>query len=65
MKLLKILQYVYLFFFVAFLYDAINIWSTGITDRSPYLSLGLAAIALFMFFFRKKYRKRFEDRGKL
>jgi len=23
------------------------------------------ALAVFMFFFRKKYRKRFEDRGKL
>lgn len=63
MKLLKILQYVYLFFFVAFLYDAIVNWN--VEGKSPYLSLGLAALALFMFFFRKKYRKRFEDRGKL
>ena len=63
MKLLKILQYVYLFFFVAFLYDAITKWNAE--GESPYLSLGLAALALFMFFFRKKYRKRFEDRGKL
>ena len=63
MKLLKILQYVYLFFFAAFLYDAIANWNTE--GKSPYLSLGLAALALFMFFFRKKYRKRFEDRGKL
>ena len=63
MKLLKILQYVYLFFFVAFLYDAITKWN--VEGESPYLSLGLAALALFMFFFRKKYRKRFEDRGKL
>ena len=63
MKLLKILQYVYLFFFVAFLYDAIVNWNAE--GKSPFLSLGLAALALFMFFFRKKYRKRFEDRGKL
>ena len=63
MKLLKILQYVYLFFFVFFLYDAIANWNND--ERTPFLSLGLAAIALFMFFFRKRYRKRFEDRGKL
>ncbi|MBT8260750.1 MAG: hypothetical protein HKO92_03600 [Flavobacteriaceae bacterium] len=63
MKLLKILQYVYLFFFVFFLYDAIANWNSE--KGIPYLSLGLAAMALFMFFFRRKYRKRFEDRGKL
>ena len=49
MKLLKILQYVYLFFFVFFLYDAIANWNND--ERTPFLSLGLAAIALFMFFF--------------
>ena len=60
--LLKILHYAYLFFSVAFLYDAYTKWNEG---ESPYVSLALAALALFMFFFRKKYRKRFEDRGKL
>jgi len=63
MKLLKILQFVYLFFFIIFLYDAIVNWNTE--GKTPYLSLGLAALALLMFFFRRKYRKRFEDRGKL
>lgn len=28
------------------------------------MSLLFAALALFMFFFRKKYRKKFEDNGK-
>jgi len=63
MKLLQFFQYIYLFFFVAFLYDAIANWNSD--EHSPWLSLGLAALALFMFFFRKKYRKRFQDRGKL
>lgn len=63
MKLLKILQFVYLFFFVVFLYDAIANWN--VEGKTPFLSLGLAALALFMFFFRSKFRKRFEDRGKL
>ena len=63
MKLLKFLQYAYLFFLVLFLYDAISNWNT---DRGrSYMSLLFAALALFMYFFRKKYRKRFEDRGKL
>ncbi|MEZ4797949.1 MAG: hypothetical protein R2785_12365 [Flavobacteriaceae bacterium] len=63
MKLLQFLQYAYLFFVVLFLYDAISNWN--IDRNRSYMSLFFAAIAVFMFFFRKKYRKRFEDRGKL
>jgi uncharacterized membrane protein len=63
MKLLQLLQYAYLIFAVLFLYDAISKWNT---DRNgAYLSLFFVAIAVFMFFFRKKFRKRFQDRGKL
>ena len=63
MKILRFLQYAYLFFVLLFLYDAISNWNI---DRGrSYMSLFFAALALFMFFFRKKYRKRFEDRGKL
>lgn len=57
MKLLKFLQYAYLIFAALFLYDAIA--------NKSYISLLFAALAIFMFFFRKKFRKRFEDRGKL
>jgi uncharacterized membrane protein len=61
MKLLQFLQYAYLVFAVLFLYDAIANWNV----KSPYISLLFAALAVFMFFFRKKFRKRFQDRGKL
>jgi len=57
MKVLQFLQYAYLVFAVLFLYDAIA--------NKSYLSLLFAVLAIFMFFFRKKFRKRFEDRGKL
>ena len=63
MNFLKFLQYAYLIFAILFLYDAIMKWN--VEGESPYISLGLSALAVFMFFFRKKYRKRFEDRGKL
>ncbi|WP_412986479.1 hypothetical protein [Pontimicrobium sp. IMCC45349] len=63
MKLIKILQYAYVFFAVLFIYDAISNWNV---DRNrSYVSLVFAALAVFMFFFRKKYSKRFHDRGKL
>jgi|TARA_B110000967_G_scaffold27040_1_gene24769 hypothetical protein len=63
MKILSLLQYLYLGFAALFLYDMSKNWSS---DRNAaYLSLFFAALAVFMFFFRKKFRKRFEDRGKL
>ena len=63
MKFLKFMQFAYLVFCALFLYDTISNWST---DRGrAYMSLFFSALALFMFFFRKKFRKRFEERGKL
>jgi len=61
MKLLKLFQYAYIIFAVLFLYDAISKWSA---DRNrAYMSLLFFALAVFMFFFRKKFRKKFEDRN--
>ncbi|MFC4723351.1 hypothetical protein ACFO5O_13530 [Geojedonia litorea] len=62
MKLLKIFQYAYIIFAVLFLWDALANWSS---DRSrSYMSLLFVALAIFMFFFRKKFRKKIEDRNK-
>jgi len=62
MKLLKYLQYAYLVFAVVFLYDAIANWSV---DRNrSYMSLFFVVLAIFMYFFRKKYSTRFMDRDK-
>lgn len=62
MSFLKFFQYAYLAVFVLFLYETVNNWST---DRNKaYMSLFFAALALFLFFFRRKFRKRFEDRNK-
>jgi len=60
MKILKLFQYAYLVFAVLFIYEAIGVWSS---DRNrAYLYIFLSVFAVFIFFFRKKYRKRFEDR---
>ena len=62
LKALKIFQYAYIIFAVMFTWDAISNWSI---DRSrSYISLLFAALAIFMFFFRKRFRKKFEDRQK-
>ena len=63
MKIISILQYLYLGFAALFLFDAINKWNSEGNDA--YISLFFSALAVAMFFFRKKYKKRFKDRGKL
>ena len=61
MKLLKLFQYAYIIFAALFLWDAITNWST---DRNrSYMSLVFTAIAIFMYFFRKRFGKKFEDRN--
>lgn len=60
MKYYKIFQYAYLVFAVLFLYDGISKWNDG--TNGAYISLGLAALAIFMFFFRKKFSKKFDNK---
>jgi hypothetical protein len=63
MKLLNILQYSYLVFAILFLFDAYAKW--GDDRNRAFISIFFALLAVFMFFFRKKFRKRFQDRGKI
>ena len=59
MKIAKFFQYIYLFFGALFLYDAVTNWNV---DRNrTYISLAFTALAIFMFFFRRKFNKKFED----
>jgi hypothetical protein len=62
MKILKIFQYAYLVLAALFLWDAISKWSD---DRNgAYMSLFFVVFVLFVFFFRKRFNKKFEDRNK-
>ena len=61
MKLQKFFQYAYLFFAVLFIYEAIVNWNF---DRNrAYMLLVIAALAIFMFFFRKRFSKKIEERN--
>jgi len=60
MKILQFFQYVYLFFAVLFIYDAIT--NIGVDDTRVIISLIFAGLAIFMFFFRRKFRKKFKNR---
>ena len=60
MKILQFFQYIYLFFAVLFVYDGIVNW--GEDSNRTIISFVFAALALFMFFFRKKFRDKFNNR---
>ena len=58
--LAKFFQYAYLIFAVLFIYDGISKW--GNDTNGSYISLGLAALAIFMFFFRQRFRKKYDNK---
>ncbi|HLV93163.1 MAG TPA: hypothetical protein VKX34_08585 [Aequorivita sp.] len=60
-KIYKLFEYFYLIVAVFFSYETINNWTEN-RDRA-YLYLFFVAIAIFMFFFRRKFRKKMEDRS--
>jgi hypothetical protein len=59
MNYLKYTQYVYLAFAAFFIYDGLS--KCNATDPTPWLSFIIAGVAVFMFFFRRKFAKKFED----
>jgi hypothetical protein len=61
MKYLKYTPYLYLVVGAAFFYEAINKWNDP--EATPNISLLFAGVAVFMFFFRRKFAKKAEDRN--
>lgn len=61
MNYLKYTQYVYLLFSGFFVYDGFMKLNT---EQSPWISFIIAAVALFMFFFRRSFAKKFENEKK-
>jgi hypothetical protein len=59
MNYLKITKYVYLVIGIILLIDAGLNWNRN-PDTKPWLNIFLAALAIFMFFFRNKFGKKFE-----
>lgn len=62
MGYMKYTQYVYIIFAIYFLYDGVTKMNEG-NDQSA-LSFIIAGMAIFMFFFRRKFVKKFDDRNK-
>jgi hypothetical protein len=62
MGFFKNIHYVYIIFAIMFIYDGIERLQKN--ESHPWLSFIIAAVAVFMFFFRRKFSKKFEDRYK-
>ncbi|HEU4496268.1 MAG TPA: hypothetical protein VFR70_04385 [Flavobacterium sp.] len=60
MAYLKYIQYFYLI--AAFLFAVDGFMQLNDAGRKPWISFFFAAIALFMFFFRRKFAKKMEGR---
>ena len=61
MNFLKYTSYLYLVFGILFIYDG---FAKLNANESPYMSFAIAGVTVFMFFFRRKFAKKFDARNK-
>ncbi|MBC8755424.1 hypothetical protein H2O64_12105 [Kordia sp. YSTF-M3] len=62
MKVLSYTKYLYLLVAILSIYKIIETWSS--VKKIDYMFVAFAVVSLFMFFFRRHYEKKFEDRKK-
>lgn len=60
-KILRYTEYLYLVVAVASIYKIVTLWP--VAPQESYIFIFFAVVSLAMFFFRRKYRKRFEKRA--
>lgn len=61
MGYLKIVSYLYLVAAACFLVDGFVRLQDG---DNPYISFAFGVLAIFMFFFRRRYQKKFSERNR-
>ena len=61
-KYFKFFEIAYLVIAVVFIVETVLRWNSE--PNKAYIFLAFAVLAIFMYFFRKKYRKRFEKHEK-
>lgn len=62
MKFFKYFEFAYLAFAVFFIIEALRIWAES--ESRAYLYLFFSALAVFMFFFKRRFRKKIENKDK-
>jgi len=61
-KYFKFFEYAYLIIAIIFVVETFLNWKDD--RQKAYIFIAFSALAIFMYFFRKKYRKKFEDHEK-
>jgi positive regulator of sigma E activity len=61
-KYYKFIEIAYLLVAIFFIVETFLNWSDN--REKAYIYLAFSAVAVFMFFFKKKFRKKFEDSNK-
>lgn len=61
-KILRYTEYLYLAVAVVSIYKIATLWS--IDPKETYIFIFFAVVSIAMFIFRRRYRKRFEQRQK-
>jgi hypothetical protein len=59
MRYLNITKYVYLIAGLFFAFDAATHWNE---QPKPWVSVGIALVSVFLFFFRNHFAKKFKNR---
>ncbi|WP_112084847.1 hypothetical protein [Flavobacterium lacus] len=62
MTYLKYIQYFYLFAAGFFIYQGFANWNAE--EKSPWMLFFFAALAIFMFFFRRRFMNKMDNRDK-
>lgn len=61
-KIWKIFEYGYLIIAIVFIVETVLKWNEN--REKAYLFLLFSIVAIFMYFFRKRFRNKFENRNK-
>jgi len=61
-KYYKFIEFAYLLIAIFFIVEGILNWSDN--RQKAFIYLLFSALAVFMYFFKKKFRKKFEDQNK-
>ncbi|HSI70914.1 MAG TPA: hypothetical protein VK941_11815 [Gillisia sp.] len=62
MRFFKYFEYAYLFIAAFFLYETIRIWNEE--RNRAYLFAFFVLVAVFMYFFKRRFRKKMEERNR-
>jgi membrane protein implicated in regulation of membrane protease activity len=61
-KILRYTEYLYLVVAIVSIYKIVTLWQ--IDPKETYIFIFFAVVSIAMFLFRRRYRKRFEQRKK-